>query len=320
MGNTCNKILVSIIIPAYNVEKYIKECLESCLAQTHECTEIVVVDDGSFDRTAEILDEFAAPFSKVRIVHQKNAGQAAARNTGLSLAKGEYVIFCDSDDLMDPRMVETLLKICVSQEVDIASCCHRSFIKKDVENGSFHPMKRGAGKKILGIDFYNCHPSLSPCDKMFKISFLKKIRFQFSSGHFAEDAYDISFLILKANTVYHINDCLYFYRLDNELSTRHNSDISHVLRLCKDKLYISQKLYDLKRSNGYTGYINTIICRNILGATLNKTLKNDKRKYKELRVYAKEMQSRKIFLSCFTPGTACRMAKVIIRKIFKIED
>ena len=116
------KALVSIIIPVYNVEKYLAQCLESVCGQTYKNLEIIVVDDESPDHSGEIAEEFAKKDSRVRVEHIKNRGAAGARNVGLELCTGEYILFVDSDDWIELNMVEKLLAAIEETDSDIALC------------------------------------------------------------------------------------------------------------------------------------------------------------------------------------------------------
>ena len=95
--------LVSVIIPVYNAEKYIENCLKSVINQTYKNVEIICVDDGSKDRSSEIIKNLSAAFSKIRYIFQENAGVSAARNNGLSVAEGDFIVFLDSDDYIHPQ-------------------------------------------------------------------------------------------------------------------------------------------------------------------------------------------------------------------------
>lgn len=113
---------VSVIIPVYNVEKYLRECVDSVLAQTYENIEVILVDDGSPDSCPAICDEYAAHDARVRVIHQENRGLSAARNAGLSIAVGAYVAFVDSDDVISPIMYEQLVTAIESENADMAVC------------------------------------------------------------------------------------------------------------------------------------------------------------------------------------------------------
>ncbi len=111
--------LVSIIVPVYNVEKYLRECVDSILSQTYKGIEVILVDDGSADSSPSICDEYARAHSNVLVIHRENGGLSVARNTGLEQCTGEYVYFIDSDDYIAPEAVEELLRVAVSEDADI---------------------------------------------------------------------------------------------------------------------------------------------------------------------------------------------------------
>lgn len=114
-----NNSLISVIVPIYNVEKYLRECIESILSQTYKNIEIILVDDGSTDSSPSICDEYANAHSNIRVIHRENGGLSVARNTGLEKCTGEYVYFIDSDDYIASTAVEELLKVALSESADI---------------------------------------------------------------------------------------------------------------------------------------------------------------------------------------------------------
>lgn len=116
--------LISIIVPVYQVKEYLNECVESLTAQTYTNLEILLVDDGSTDGSGEICDQYAAGNDRVRVVHQENRGLSAARNAGLDYAKGEYIAFVDSDDVVLPNFIETLYELLIKYQADIAACAY----------------------------------------------------------------------------------------------------------------------------------------------------------------------------------------------------
>lgn len=112
--------LISVIVPAYNVENYISRCLDSILKQTYSNLEIIVVDDGSSDSTPSIIDEYSAKDIRIKAIHQVNSGVAVARNTGIEAATGDYYGFVDSDDFIEPNMFEEMLNACESTAAEMA--------------------------------------------------------------------------------------------------------------------------------------------------------------------------------------------------------
>ena len=128
-----NLPLISVIIPVYNVEQYLEECVNSVLLQTYKNIEIILVDDGSTDSSGNMCDYFAGNNKNIRVIHQKNGGLSAARNTGLSSAKGEYVYFLDSDDYIDKSAIEKLYLIAEKDSSDIVFFDAHSFLHESDE-------------------------------------------------------------------------------------------------------------------------------------------------------------------------------------------
>lgn len=114
--------MISIIVPVYNVEKYVKRCVESILAQTYKEFELILVDDGSTDQSGELCDTFKTCDNRICVIHQENRGLSAARNRGLKEAGGEYITYIDSDDYVDASYLETLYQNAVTYQADVSVC------------------------------------------------------------------------------------------------------------------------------------------------------------------------------------------------------
>ena len=114
--------LISVIVPVYKVEKYLNKCVQSIVNQTYKNLEIILVDDGSPDNCPEMCDEWAKKDSRIKVIHQENAGLAEARNSGISVATGEFFMFIDSDDHAEPDMIELLLNLSMEYNADVSSC------------------------------------------------------------------------------------------------------------------------------------------------------------------------------------------------------
>lgn len=120
-------ITVSIIIPVYQGKSYLKRCIDSVLAQSCQEYEIILVDDGSTDGSAEICDEYAEKQKTITVIHKENGGLSSARNAGLEIASGEYVMFIDADDVVHSKMLETELKVLKEENADIFICGLKRF-------------------------------------------------------------------------------------------------------------------------------------------------------------------------------------------------
>ena len=114
--------VISVIVPVYKAEAFLHDCVESILSQTFQDFEIILVDDGSPDKCGEICEEYAAKYDCVSVIHQENRGQATARNHAMTLAKGEWICFVDSDDLIHPQMLEMLFQAAISGNAPISMC------------------------------------------------------------------------------------------------------------------------------------------------------------------------------------------------------
>ena len=114
--------LISVIVPVYNVEKYIGKCIEDIISQSYKNLEIILVDDGSEDNSGKICDEYALKDNRISVIHKKNGGVSDARNHGIEKASGDYYIFPDSDDQFDHRMIEFLIKPIESGKADMCVC------------------------------------------------------------------------------------------------------------------------------------------------------------------------------------------------------
>lgn len=173
------KDLISIVVPVYNVSQYIEACLISLLSQTYDRVEIVVVDDGSTDSSGEICDYYAQKYKdRIIVVHTKNEGLSAARNKGLDIVKGKYVAFVDSDDWIEPEMVEKLYRMLVENDADVSSCGMRKdygeekiFLKKNT-NQMIITQKQMFHEILCNEMVYGY-----VCNKLYKKSLIKEIRF-----------------------------------------------------------------------------------------------------------------------------------------------
>ena len=173
----CDK-KVSVIIPAYNSEKYIDRCLESIYGQTYKNIEVIVVDDGSEDNTKLVVDRMSEKI-QIKYIYQENTGAAGARNHGLQLISGDYVTFCDSDDKLPKEFIEELVKKC-EEGADMAVAGYSNI----TEDGKVISARRIL-EKTLGI-----YANVATCGKLYKTDFIKDKELKFLTGAtLFEDAY-----------------------------------------------------------------------------------------------------------------------------------
>lgn len=213
--------LVSIIVPIYKVETYLRRCVDSIIAQSYKNLDIILVDDGSPDACPQICDECARIDSRVKVVHKENGGLADARNAGLNVAAGDYIAFVDSDDLIHYSYIELLLKAIVSNQSDIAVT---RFYKFSTESVSMDPVAAVPNKRILLSDAIFSYCSLnsdqsatfiSCCNKLYKRKLFDSLRFP--KGKLNEDAF-VSYQVLASakDGIILVDFPLYYYYLRND--------------------------------------------------------------------------------------------------------
>ena len=259
---------ISVIVPVYNVEKYLELCVKSIENQTYKNLEILLIDDGSTDNSLKIALDCSNKYDNIKVISKKNNGQGSARNVGIKESTGDYISFIDSDDIIDKNMYRDMINCITDNKLDIVECSYQEFCKE--KKGFVYKSGAKPNELYSGKEYYELNPILSPCNKLYDAHFLKRIGFECTENRYAEDAYDITYLILRADRIMKIDKCYYFYRRDNINSTRNNIDIEHKIKLGIDKLYISSQLNSLKEELGCKGYISNVITRNIFGAIFTK--------------------------------------------------
>ena len=170
---------ISIIVPIYNVERYLEECIHSILSQTYKNIEIILVDDGSTDRCGEICDRFSEKHENIIVIHQTNQGLPHARNAGLRWATGKYVGFVDSDDVISDHMYEDLIFAIEKESADMAVCNFTVFNKLGVRAVS-HRYTSEVFRYTKGAedDFYSCSLD-SSCNRIYRNDIIQKLALRF---------------------------------------------------------------------------------------------------------------------------------------------
>ncbi|WP_185959505.1 glycosyltransferase family 2 protein [Planococcus salinarum] len=203
---------ITVIIPIYNVEDYLKKCVESVINQTYKNLEILLINDGSTDSSGSLCDSFALTDSRIRAIHKKNGGISDARNTGLEAATGEFIAFLDSDDWVDPEMYEVLHDLLILHEADVSICRFKNIHNDMIEDGSTGKIavydNIGALKAIAKIEnnFFLTH---NVWNKLFKSELVKK--FRFLKGKIAEDLYFTPKVIHASERCVYIDKAMYNY-------------------------------------------------------------------------------------------------------------
>lgn len=231
---TSKEPLISIIVPVYNVEKYLTCCIESIVGQTYKNLEILLMDDGSTDSSPEICDRYAAQDRRIRVIHKGNGGSADARNAGLDQATGEYILFIDSDDLIHPEMVGSLFDSINKKQAEIAMCGFMCVGENSIgsEIADKTSGERRLNDETISVDTYWSryyrHPDvvyIAVWNKLVRRDLYDTVRFK--KGKVIDDEFVIHRLLSQCQKVSCIKENLYYYRkrtgsiMSSEYSIRH---------------------------------------------------------------------------------------------------
>lgn len=214
-----SKPLISVIIPVYNVDQYLEQCINSVLKQTYPNIEIIFIDDGSTDLSGVICDKFEKEYDNIIVIHQSNQGLAGARNKGIDVSNGKYIGFLDSDDWIEPDMYDTLYNLIEKYDADISSCLSNDIVSykkrelKKINNKisiykSFDIIKALYTQSEIRFEVWN---------KLWKREFIGDNRFMI--GQVCEDVRFDRLLFMKANMIVHINAVCHNYRVNRPGNT-----------------------------------------------------------------------------------------------------
>ena len=240
---------VSVIVPVYNVEKYLPKCLESILAQTLDELEIICVDDGSTDGSGRILDEYVGEDNRIRVLHKANAGYGAAMNAGIDAAEGEYIGIVESDDCIQPEMYQTLYLNAVKDDLDLVKSDAYYWIESAGYFSKIHySWMDSYYDRVLGdtdrnkfFDFY-----MNIWTGVYKRDFLikNKIRFHESQGaSYQDNGFWIQTLIYCRRAKW-ISQAFYLYRQDNPVASVKSQ--SKMFAMTNEYEFLAQRLYERK--------------------------------------------------------------------------
>ncbi|MCU7212133.1 glycosyltransferase family 2 protein [Turicibacter sanguinis] len=213
MNLECSKI--SIIVPIYNVEKYLSKCVDSILNQSFKDFELILVNDGSTDESGKICDAYSLKDKRIKVIHQSNKGVGSARNVGINCAIGEYIAFIDPDDYIHENMYEILYKASIKDEADIV-ICNFYLVDEQTEmlldskpsiKGIFDSIQSGIDclKDFYRLDDYY----ILPWNKLYKKNLFNNI--YFPEGLIYEDEYIAHKLFFKSKNVVCLKECYYYY-------------------------------------------------------------------------------------------------------------
>lgn len=232
--------LVSVVIPVYNAEKTIKQCVNSILNSSYTNLEILIIDDGSDKETADECDQLALIDERIKVTHQENSGVSSARNYGIEIAKGNFIMFVDADDSIEPNLLETLMNIMEQEQADIVATGYREYYNDGSFKECFCSEKKDVrhGKEILTDFFVTNNISWTVWAKLYKKSVIKDIRFKVGK-RVAEDMYFNYEVLKNSKTIVEYGFPGYNY-IKLEESAMASSDCTKFF----DSFYLTKAVFD----------------------------------------------------------------------------
>jgi len=240
-----NQDKISVIVPVYKVERYLRQCVESILAQTYGNLEIILINDGSPDNCGAICDEYAGQDSRIKVIHRENGGVSAARNTGIDAASGEYLAFIDSDDWIEPDMLEVLHNSLIAHGAALSCCGYYAHYR--TMNVPINPISNGGIGGIL-LDnrqavremLLNRRIKTFLCGKLYRKNLFDEIRCPVGMAY-CEDVFVIAGIFLKAQNVAVAEQPKYYYR-QRKSSAVHGG---HSLKMVSDGIRATRHVREL---------------------------------------------------------------------------
>lgn len=240
--------LISVIVPIYNVETYLLQCVQSIIEQTYKNLEIILVDDGSPDNCPEFCDELQKKDSRIRVIHKKNGGLSSARNAGLEIANGAYISFIDSDDFIDHQMYQSMLECLIENNADIVSCGRNIYAGNKIDRVLYSDRASYSPEEAFTEILVGGNLNEAVWDKLYKSSLFAGI--EFPNGEINEDIVIYPKILSRSNKIVNIGESYYFYRSNpqgiskSRYSRSRSVVIKHFDQVRKDTIAIWPELAD----------------------------------------------------------------------------
>ena len=248
-------ISISVIIPVYNVEKYLPVCIDSLMHQDNTCLEIILINDGSTDRSGAIADQYALQDNRIKVVHKENGGASTARNVGLDLAQGEYIVFLDSDDWLKENSLCELYHVAAKHQVDVLMGKLLFCLQDGRRDNPYCPVPNEilhiplSGKEcFIQLVKAKAYPPMA-CNYMFRKSYLDKIQARFEEGIMAEDELWSPIVLCQSEKMIVTNIEFYFYRQQEE-SVMHTTNL---FRRLNSLFRVTDKLFEFTDRFDFSG-------------------------------------------------------------------
>jgi len=300
---------ISVIVPVYKAESYLKKCVDSVLSQTMDDIELILVDDGSPDSSGEICDSYALADERVRVIHRRNGGVSAARNDGIAAAKGEYILFVDSDDYIDKTMCEKLYAAIRSSGADTAGCAHYNLFPDGNSSVEPFPLPEGAYesgeimdaivrpllKDRVGERIFNGYI----WRYLFSRSIIAENGIKFSGAYLEDELFLIEYFCCARKLAVVPEPMYYYYQNPNSVTKRYLSDFEKTFLASYEAKRALVKRYSI---GGVEGWENSTVWAGLLIAIGNEYAPGNPIPLRDKRRNVKALCSREPFKSAIASG------------------
>lgn len=319
--------MLSIILPIFNMEEHLNQCVYSILNQTYKDYELILVDDGSIDKSAQMCDEYAEQDNRVIVIHKENGGLSDARNTGVKVAKGEYIFFIDSDDFLDDNQaLEKIVNRLKNSKADVLNFGFKKYYANEDKGYNYFKIDKNMPieyyKHEKGFEFLiqNSLYIASAWNKVVKRELFEKNNLSFKKGIYSEDIDWCARLLIVAKKFDFINESFYCYRqregsISKSISNKNLNDLKDAIVTCYD---MSNDLHDSFK-NYYLSYVayqyaTFLVCQaKVKLDQENKIYIDQMRKYSFLLKYSNNKKVRILYILNRLLGykNLCRIMRIL---------
>lgn len=272
--------LISVVVPIYNVENYLRKCIDSILHQSYKKLEIILCNDGSTDSCPQICNEYAKIDDRIKVIHKRNGGLSDARNTGIEEATGKYIIFIDSDDFIHKDMISYLYNSLMKNQTDMA-CCQRQEVDESghtLQNGNGHLYKTfivDGNEKCMREFLKNPQMDTVAWGKIYKTSMFKAVRYPV--GRYHEDVFTTYKIVAQCKRIFVGSKKYYYYRIRTASIMTSAFNIKHLDSIKGNEeraIFIKHRYPKLKRiaNVGIIYAVNQCVLRLVQSKTIDDEL------------------------------------------------
>lgn len=317
--------LVSVIVPIYGVELYLDNCIKSIIRQTYKNLEIILVDDGSPDRCGSICDSYAEKDIRIKVIHKENGGLSDARNTGIKIAKGDYITCIDSDDYVSNDYIEYLLYKIQENNADMSICGLIKTAKTNESKQEDHNItKEYTSEEALAVMLYACEFTTSACGKLYRKELFDGVEYPIDK--YSEDMFTTYKLIVKSSKIVYGDRVCYYYLyrpgsiLTGSFSLKH-LDVFEALHIIRDTVLINcskstQRAYKSQIVSSMAELLNKKIPKEILSE--NNDLWIEAKKY-ILNVLLNQKCSKRVRMQALLMLFGKKISTMVIVKYYNLK-